>query len=206
MGKEEIIAKKARTISSASSKTVKTAELSVSAHVTWEGALLRKDSELSPIAERLGGVMGGDDTGTVCLIFPSGGSAPKGGVVQVNGAVRWVKDEGSLALFVDKVIQHTKVKNQQDPNETIVLCMSAPVVRIAVLVLGGEDPASYRVLVKKSEDAHQLPGDQPVEEEGYRQTALRILSSALPILNAKLSALQSSVIEFGCGDEGERCM
>ena len=191
--------------------TTKTEQLLVSAegrNVMWKGALLAKGSPLSPIARKLGGLMGGDETGTVCLIFPKGVKLPSSCAVRVRGCVRWVADEGSLALFVDEVIEHTTASPESSFHFSkvavnLVFCRSAPVLRIAVLVLCGEDPASYRVLVKKSADGFELPWAQPAQLEVLRETALRVASSALPTMPlATLTSLNSSVVEFDPTEDG----
>ena len=191
--------------------TTKTEQLFVSAegrNVMWKGALLAKGSPLSPIARKLGGLMGGDETGTVCLIFPKSVKLPSSCAVRVRGCVRWVADEGSLALFVDEVIEHTTASPESSFHFSkvavnLVFCRSAPVLRIAVQVLCGEDPASYRVLVKKSADGFELPWAQPAQLEVLRETALRVASSALPAMPlATLTSLNSSVVEFDPTEDG----
>ena len=188
-----------------SKKATSTAGLVMSTKATWKGRMLATadDSPFTAIADRLEGVMGGDATGTICLIFPSDVQPPacEHGVV-VSGTVKWVADKGAMALFVDEVKEQTESSPDQEKiPEQVLLCRSAPVVAVAVQVMGGEDAESYRTLVKKNKGTCELPWAQPIDSETSRQTALRILTSLPSTMKARLTALEPCVIDLGPGDD-----
>jgi hypothetical protein len=131
-----------------------TAELLLSsASVWWRGRVLEltDESPLAAIAGSLGGVIGGDVTGTVCLIFSNDVVCPpSSAIVLVRGKVRWVAGKGAIALFVDTVTEQPEGPGPEKVPEQLVFCRSAPVMGVAVQIIGGDDPDSYRVLIKKN--------------------------------------------------------
>jgi hypothetical protein len=146
--------------------------------------------------------MGADETGTICLIFADGVETPPcAATFLARGKVRWVPDKGALALFVDAVIVQPEPGPESVPQE-LVFCRSAPVTFVAVHVVGGEDPESYRVLVRKSKTGEfELPGDHAAEHETARDTAVRVLSTCPATVKVQLTALDVVVIDLGPSDE-----
>ena len=178
--------------------------------VTWKGRVLdtaAAGSSLNAIAERLGGVMGGDETGTICLVFGTKKPDHSDRVLLVKGEVKWVVNTGSLALYVNEFADSAEAQPAVDNvARNLVVCRSAPIVRVAVCVLGGEDAESYRVLIRKNKTGDfELPWTQPAESEGLRETAGRLLPLSLPAMLAKtqLTALQSTSIHLDEGDGPE---
>ena len=162
-----------------------------------------EDSSLTPVSERLQGTMGGDATGSICLIFPGDMQPPAGSVVLVKGEVQWVADKGSIALFVDEAFCSLTEPGPERIPQQLLFCRSAPVTQVAILMLGGDDPEAYRVLVRKNKDGgSELPCAQPSGKEGLRETALRIMSSTCPSLlkEARLTSLEGVVLDLGPDD------
>lgn len=163
-------------------------------------------SALNAISERLGGEMGGDETGTICLVFRDKKPDHSDRVLLVKGDVKWVVDTGCLALYVNEFAESSESQPVVDNiARNLLVCRSAPIVRVAVCVLGGEDAESYRVLIRKNKTGHfELPWTQPAESEGPREAVGRLLDSSLPAMLAKtqLTALQSTTIHPDKGDAG----
>ena len=179
--------------------------LAKSSPVTWKGRILElaNDSPLHAIGTRLGGAMAGDETGTVCLMFNSCAVCPAPGTaVLVRGVFRWVVDKGAVALFVDEIQQAEA--GSEIVLEQVIFCKSAPVVGIAVQVIGGEGDEFYRVLVKKKKAGEfELPWGKACDVESSQETALRIISSSFPAtVKAQLTCLDGVVIDLGTRDDG----